>query len=170
MYIRTHIHVYICIYIYTHIYAYIYIYIYKRCCSVLRCISVYCNVPKPEKNERLPSATHCNTLQHTASHCNTLQHTATHCNTLQHVYHQWTEELMQYAAVCCNVLQYAAVWSSVLQCVAVYRSSEKEVSARPPSMVVQKLSTYCVMSEMSILRRSSASPDGASPSTLSSLR
>ena len=30
-----------------------------------------------------PTATHCNTLQHTATHCNTLQHTATHCNTLQ---------------------------------------------------------------------------------------
>ena len=52
---------------------------------------------RPVRQAR-PSATHCNTLQHTATHCNiicgkrparqaickTLQHTATHCNTLQH--------------------------------------------------------------------------------------
>jgi hypothetical protein len=36
--------------------------------------------------------------------------------------------------------------------------------------VEQKLSTYCVMREMSILRRSSGSPEGASPSVASSLR
>ena len=35
-----------------------------------------------DKQQRIQSKPHCNTLQHTATHCNTLQHTATHCNTL----------------------------------------------------------------------------------------
>ena len=50
-----------------------------------------------------PSATHCNTLQHTATDCNTLQHTATHCNTLQ------------YTAAHCNTLQHAATPCSCIE-------------------------------------------------------
>jgi len=47
----------------------------------MQCVVVRCSVLF--KRTRLPTATHCNTLQHTATHCNTLQHTATHCNTLR---------------------------------------------------------------------------------------
>mmetsp|Transcript_37070 Transcript_37070/g.75051 ORF Transcript_37070/g.75051 Transcript_37070/m.75051 type:complete len:217 (+) Transcript_37070:629-1279(+) len=50
------------------------------------------------------------------------------------------------------------------------RSSEKDVRWRPPSIVVQKLSVYCVMMEMSRFRCTSISSDGASPRVWSSLR
>ena len=42
--------------------------------------AVTLNLKRDMMNTLQPTATHCNTLQHT---CNTLQHTATHCNTLQ---------------------------------------------------------------------------------------
>jgi len=57
------------------------------------------------------SATHCNTLQHTATHCNTLQHTATHCNTMQHTATHSTRCLSESheisaTATLCNTLQH----------------------------------------------------------------
>ena len=63
----------------------------------------------------VPTATHCNTLQHTATHCNTLLHTATHCNTMPHTATQChtlqrnsvvpTQRLLY---VNCNTLQHTA--------------------------------------------------------------
>jgi len=64
------------------------------CCSVLRCVAVWCSwyisadtysIHKAERvrqhRQLQHTTTHCNTLQHTATHCNTLQHTATHAST-----------------------------------------------------------------------------------------
>jgi len=76
------IYMYMCICIYVNIcmYMYIYTYIYTH---------MYVYVHTEQRRTRnicdwVPTATHCNTLQHAATHCNTLQHAATHCNTLQH--------------------------------------------------------------------------------------
>ena len=45
------------------------------CCNLLQLL---------QYGLKAPTATHCNTLQHTATHRNTPQHTATHRNTPQH--------------------------------------------------------------------------------------
>ena len=106
--------------------------------------------------QKMLTATHCNTLQHTAAHCNTLQHTATHCNTLQHTTsfclerarervcviarepvcvllsrdRMCTCSVLQCGAVCCSVLQCGAVCCSVLQRVAVCCSIYRMCTSR----------------------------------------
>ena len=45
----------------------------------LKCVPLVHSATSPG----IPTATHCNTLQHTATHCNALQRTSTHINALQ---------------------------------------------------------------------------------------
>jgi len=75
-----------------------------------------------------PSATHCNTLQHTATHYNTLQHTATHCNTLQHT------------ATHCSTLQHTAIYAvhSYLVC-----RSTVSLCVYCASIPLQHTATHC---------------------------
>ena len=76
----------------------------------IRAMMKYFTVGIAQK-QRLRTATHCSTLQHTTVHCNTLQHTAayrnapqhtaTHCNTLQHTSFE-TEKYDSRTATWCN--------------------------------------------------------------------
>ena len=71
---------------------------------------------------RIPTATHCNTLQTIATNCNSLQLTATHCNTLQHT------------ATHCNTLQRTATHCNALQHTATHCNIELEQSHRHKCM------------------------------------
>jgi len=76
---------------------------------------------------------HCYTLQPTATHCNTLQHTTgrarrlaregkleeTFADVLHSLIRTTIDDEQQ---VCCSVLQCVAAWCSVLQCGAVWCS------------------------------------------------
>jgi len=93
---------------------------------------------------RISTATHYNTLQHTATHCNTLQQTCTaaaspvvagnvcrvhlHCNTVCNT--------VQHTATYCNTLQYTAI-----HCYTLFdllsRGIGTDVSLRSPVLIMQ---------------------------------
>jgi len=87
-----------------------------------------------------PSATHCNTLQHTATHCNTLQRTATHSNALHHtashcitLYH--TDRRLPAGMTICYTFHHTATHCNTLQHTATH--CQKAPCRLPAGVTIQ---------------------------------